>query len=140
VIRDERRDLLRLQLEANPAGIDYDDIMADLGVDYVTAGQAVRDLRLWYFHEGDTITVVGTPQGKGQRWLFTLAGTTDAARPWVVNRLLDTESRLRTMHSVLGVLVNASDGRTVAGRKARRIERGLRHLVEDLDALDAGQF
>jgi hypothetical protein len=41
------------------------------------------------------------------------------------------------MQAMLSSIVRATSGRTVEGRKARTMETALRHLVEDLDNLDA---
>lgn len=136
--RDDRRDLLFDMLVASPKGTDYDEIIATFGWWYPDAVRAVHDLRLVLSDTGDDITVTLTPQGKGERWLIRLEGTVDGARPWVTNRILDSESRMATMHAVLRPLVQATDGRTMEGRKVRRMERGLRHLIEDLGDIGGG--
>jgi len=131
--RDLRRDELFDELVANPTGLTVDDMMG-WGWNHRDCNTAIHDLRA---HLGvtDTVNLVCEPQGGGERWLYRLVGTLSDVRGWTSNRIGDTESRLRTMQSVLGSIVSATNGRTLTGRKARLMERSVRRLVEDLDDL-----
>jgi hypothetical protein len=116
---------------AHPNGFTKDDIEADLGWEPATTQWVARNLRLTF--ADDDINLVCEPQGQGERWLYKLVGNPDDARIWATNRTADLESRLRTMAAVASSLENATDGRTVEGRKARKIHRSLARLVEDLE-------
>ena len=133
--RETRRDDLFTILVGAPDGLTIDDIASGLDCNMENAKRAVRDLRLLLGEDTD-INVTCTPRGQGQRWVYELVGGTNpATRGWVDNRTGDTEARLRTIRAVIASAVAATDGRSVDGRRARRIERGLRHMIEDLDAL-----
>lgn len=115
-----------------------DDATAALGWTHPALNMAIRRLRLT-LGEADDINLVCTPQGKGERWVYSLTGNVEMAKPWVDNRLRDMEARLETMAGVAKSLVAATDGRSAEGRRARLIERAVRHLLEDLGALATGE-
>lgn len=133
--RDIRRDALFDLLVANPNGITVNEMMDQLGWSHRQCNDAVHDLRLFFADTSDTINVTCDPQGSRQRWLYTLVGSLAKVRGWTANRLRDSESRIRTMQSVMHAVVTATNARTVEGQKARVMERGLRRLIEDLDTL-----
>lgn len=94
----------------------------------------VHDLRLLL--GDDTINVpCEKPEGPSSPWIYRLVGRPEDARLWVENRLEDTETRLHTIHSVTRTCVNATDARTVPGKRARKMEQAIRHLIEDLDLM-----
>jgi hypothetical protein len=133
--RSERRDHLFDLLVASPLGVTIIDIRDELGSTLSQARRAVQDLRR-FLGDFDDVNVPAVSQGYNQRWLYTLVqGMTDATRWWTANRIVDTASRLVTMHAVAASIVRATDGRTIEGRKARMIEVGLRHLIEDLQTI-----
>ena len=131
--RETRRDELFAELVADPAGLTVDDMM-EWGWSHHQANDAIHDLRA-YLGQNDDVNLVCEPQGKGEPWLYRLVGSLADVRGWSRNRITDTESRLRTMQSVLASIVSATSGRTVDGRKVRLMERSVRRLVEDLDDL-----
>jgi len=132
--REMRRDDLFLLAVAEPNGITVDDMMQHLGCNHRDVNQAIRDLRA-FLGDTDDLNFPCDPQGQGERWLYRLVGNYDDVRAWAANRVGDAESRLRTMQAMLASIVRATDGRTVAGRRARIMETALRHLVEDLDLM-----
>lgn len=92
--------------------------------------QALRDL----LGGGDTINVVcdrdpDTPNG---RWIYRLVGTPDGSREWQANQLAHLERRLITSEDIATSMVEATDGRTVQGRKARVIKLHMSRCLEDL--------
>lgn len=113
-------------------GFTYKDIKRDLGWDRVHFYWIVRNLRRILAAEADTINLICSPNGQSQPWLYEFAGTYDDAAPWSRNRVRDLETRLVTINSVAHTLVNATDGRTAEGRKARKIRRTVTRLIEDL--------
>ena len=133
-IRIKRRNDLLDQLNANPTGITVDDMMATHGWDLRKANTAISDVRR-YLGKNDVMNLVCEPQGQYARWLYRLVGTLDEAEPWTKNRTEDVESRLRTMNAVMSSVVRSTNGRTKEGKRARMLETGLRHLVENLDNL-----
>lgn len=131
---DTRRDMLFDLAVARPEGITVEDMMHEFEWGHHEANDAIRSLRM-FLGEFDSINFPCDPQGPGKRWIYRLTGSLDDAKPWVANRLGDGESRLRTMHAMMASIVQSSDGRSSDGRRARLIETGLRHLIEDLDNL-----
>jgi len=132
--RELRRDALFDILVANPQGLDVDDMCDELALSYPQVKTAISDLRL-FLGDVDSINLPCDPTPNCGRWLYRLVGTLDDVRPWVTNRIGDSESRIRTMTAMLSSIVSATDGRSIQGRKARIMERQLRRLVEDLDAM-----
>ena len=132
--RDQRRDELWDLAVANPTGITVDDMMAAHGWTHHQANQAIHDLRL-FLGDTDQINFPCEPDGSRSRWKYRLVGRLDDVRGWIGNRIGDSETRLRTMQSMMASIVAATSGRTTEGRKARIMERALRRLVEDLDDL-----
>lgn len=129
---EQRRDQLFDYAVAHPDGFTIDDLTGDTGWNRRDANAAIHDLRE-YLGTMDDINLPCSPNGYGQRWIYRLVGTMADTHGWTKNRLGDTETRLRTMNSMTASIVRGTDGRSTEGRKARLIETGLRHLVEDLD-------
>lgn len=96
--------------------------------------KAIRSLRL--ILSGDEINLICTSQGFGQPKRYRLVGDVERATPWINQRIKGMESQLETVHAVASSLVNATDGRTVAGRKARLVDRHVGRLIEDIGDLD----
>lgn len=132
--RKQRRDDLWDHLVSEPAGITVDDMIATHGWSHHQANVAIHDLRA-FLGDTDTVNLVCEPQGGGERWLYQLVGSLDGVRGWVANRVGDTETRLRTMESMMHSIVQGTSGRTTEGRKARLMDKALTRLVEDLDDL-----
>lgn len=97
--------------------------------------QAVHDVRIT-LGDDDTINLVATSQPGGGEWHYELTGAAAIARPWQANRLVDLDSRIRTMRAVASSLRRALDARTVDGRRAKVLARTLDYLIETLDDLD----
>lgn len=117
---------------AHPDGFTNEQFMAVHGLSHLAEfNQAANRLRAAL--SGDTITLVCDPPGKGgERWIYRLVGNVEDGSPWVQNRLRDAESRFATMSAVVTSLVNATDGRTLDGRRARLMLKSLTRLREDL--------
>lgn len=107
--------------------------MTTLGWDLSTFNEAARELRL--ILADDTITLVCDPAGPRERWRYRLVGTHNDARGWSSNRLRDMEARLETIQAVARTMVNATDGRTTDGRKAKLILAVVGALREQLGAM-----
>ncbi|MDQ3307570.1 MAG: hypothetical protein M3499_04315 [Actinomycetota bacterium] len=115
----------------HPDGFTYVDVGRDFGWSRVYFYAVVRVVRSVF--AGDAIALVCTPPTTGSEpWLYELVSTYDAARPWAVNRIGDMESRLDTVHGVASSLTNATDGRTMEGRKVRKIESTVGYLLREL--------
>jgi hypothetical protein len=132
--RENRRDELFDLLVALPDGVTVDDIKVALACSHRQANDAVHDLRL-FLGSFDDVNLPANPNGPRERWTYVLVGNLDGCREWMANRVGDTHSRIRTMQAMMASCVQASDGRTVDGKRARVIERALRRLLEDLDDL-----
>ena len=132
--REQRRDDLWDLLVAAPLGVTIEDMMGVYGWSHHHCNVAISDLRR-HLGDHDTVNLTCEPQGMGERWLYRLVGKLDETDVWMGTRIRDSETRLRTMQSMMTSIVTATNGRTTEGRKARTMERALRHLVEDLDAM-----
>ncbi len=126
----ELMDKLFDYLADRPDGATMDEIAAVLDVTHRKAKRVVRELRL--FLGGDSINLTADPQGSGEPWLYRLVGDVDNARAWVANQWRHAESRLETMIAFTESLLNATDGRSLEGRKARVLNRHLVRAKEDL--------
>lgn len=129
-----RREVLFEILVDNPQGLTIDEMQVLMHATYQVVRKAINDLRA-YLGEYDEFNLICNPQGGGERWLYELVGDYDGMRPWAANRVMDTETRLRTQASVSGAVVRGTDGRSIEGKKARLMHRSLTRLVEDLDTL-----
>ena len=132
---ETRRDELFSYAVDHPEGFTIDDLTGDTDWNRRDANAAIHDLRK-FLGDTDDINLVCNPNGHGQRWVYRLVGDLAGLQPWARNRLGDSETRLRTMNSMTASIVKATDGRSAEGKRARIIETGLRHLVEDLDNID----
>jgi hypothetical protein len=136
--RIARRDALFDFLAANPDGATLNEISAALQCRVAHSRGAVSDLRL-FLGDTDSVNVPCVPAGPGEQYTYRLVGTFDETREWIANRINDTESRMDTMRSVMASVVAATtatpDIDPIDARRASLIERGLRHLIEDLEAL-----
>ncbi len=96
--------------------------------------RAIRALRL--ILGTDEINLVCHQRGFGEPKLYTLVGDLERARPWAVVQLRGLESRLDSILAISRSLVNATDGRTTEGRKARLIVKHVTRLMEDFAELE----
>lgn len=111
-------------------GFTYEQVATVLGWDYATFMDVVRRLRLILGDEEHTLLC--TPQGSGERWLYRLTDDPDVHLIWSRFRLRTVETSLETAEHAAQSITNATDGRTVDGRKARIILRSVHRLREDL--------
>jgi len=118
-----------------PEGFTYIDVEEHLGWGRQTFFGVVRQLRLVF--ADDEINLICEPDGYLEPWRYKLVGNVDAARGWSTNRIGDIETRLETIQSVAETLTKATDGRTIEGRKARKIHRTLGYLIGELAEIAA---
>lgn len=85
----------------------------------------------------DEMTLTCAPEHGRGPWTYRLVGMYEDAEAWATNRIGDAETRLHTMASYMAPVVRTTPDNTLDGQKARLIERGVRHLHEDLEALRA---
>jgi hypothetical protein len=117
-----------------PEGFTYIDVRATLGWQRDQFVKVARQLRLVF--ADDQINLVCEPQGSCEPWRYKLVGNVEDARAWSSNRIGDIETRLETIKAVAETLTNATDGRTIEGRKARKIHRTLGYLIGELSEID----
>lgn len=118
---------------AHPDGFSKYDFANEHNLSMDQVNGAIRRLRR--ILADDTITLI-CEQGEAQKpWTYRLVGNVDESSPWVRNRLTDAETRFVTLSSVARALVNATDGRTIEGRRARAIHKACVRAKEDLDDL-----
>lgn len=118
----------------HPEGFTYQDIERDFEWQRSEFVGVVRTLRA--ILADDEINLTCEPQGQGEPWLYKLIGSYDDARPWATNRIGDLETRLETIGSVSQTLVSATDGRSIEGRKARKMKSTLDYLRGELADID----
>jgi hypothetical protein len=131
---DERAALMFDFLAGRPDGCTILDLAADQQVSIKRTNQIMRRLRM-ILGDGDEINVVCEPDADrpNGKWRYYLVGNLGDARGYIGNRSEDIETRLRTLRAVVASQVNATDARTIDGRKARLIYRQFSRLIEDLD-------
>lgn len=120
---------------SKPDGFTNVDFMAEHGVSLPDFNKAANKLRS--ILADDTITLICDPAEAKSPWTYRLVGKVDEGSPWVTNRLRDAESRFATMGAVAASLVNATDGRSADGRRARLMLKALTRLKEDLDEVSS---
>ncbi len=118
-------------------GFTYQDVQEELGWKRAEFFKVANRMRLMLGND-DTINLVCEPQGPSEPWRYKLIGNLRDAGRWNGNRLQDCESRILTIHAVLASIVQAVDGRTSEGKRARVMHRMLGRLIEDLAELDHG--
>lgn len=127
---DDQVDALFDFAVAHPDGFTNEQFMAHAGLTYLAEfNQTAKRLRETLAE--DTITLICDPTDGG-RWLYRLVGNLEDGSPWVQNRLRDAESRFTTIGAVVNTIVNATDGRTFDGKRARLMQKAIVRLREDL--------
>jgi len=117
----------------------YLTVAAALGWERTKLVKIVRVLRGILARNGDTITVTCDPDPYDPNgpWVYTLRGGGEVNDPeetvWIVNRFLDMLTRLQTLGDVEQVVINATDGRTNKGKKARIYAMHLRRAKEEVE-------
>lgn len=106
----------------------------DLGEHLQVSPEIVNGIihRLRRRQAGDSINLVGDPQGWHEPHRFRLVGTREDGIAWLTRWLTDSGTRLVTARSVTNSWGNAD---TDQGRRARRAARHIDGLVEDLHDL-----
>jgi hypothetical protein len=131
-------DMLMLQ----PNGITYEDIFIEMGWSrgkIIKTVQVLRDL-LSQEYEKLSVTCDPDPDNPNGPWLYVLRAGERIVSPedttWTNNRIDDLERRIVTIKHVLDAAVRDTDGRTITGRKARKLQLHLGRALEDLGLLD----
>lgn len=105
-----------------------------LGISQRQFEQAVQDIRRIF--SSDKETLVADRQGWGEPWTYRLVDSYEQAEGWASDQLRHVETRISTLIHVLATIVNATDGRTRDGKKAREFHHTLKYLVERLEIVD----
>lgn len=141
--RDELAGLIYDVLADAPDGLAMSEIVEKTDMPRSSCQIAIRTLRLMLAADGDTLWVTCDPAGQREEWVYKLIDgqklIDSGESGWAVNRILDAQSRVHLLAASMSTAVQATDGRTTLGKKARHMERVLRHLDEDLTALDQGE-
>jgi hypothetical protein len=123
-----------------PNGLTTPELRAKLNCSPPQLLGAVRAARL-ILADSDTVYILAEPDGFRKPWRYKLVGGGTIVNAeesvWIANRVGDAHSRIRLMAGAMAVAKRSTKPGTILGRKAREMERVLRHLVEDLDAIDA---
>lgn len=80
------------------------------------------------------INLICDPEGWGP-WIYRLVETPQDARPWLLTRQGDTISRIKIQLEVARSGVNATDGRTIEGRYARKEVKAYLRQIEDFEEM-----
>ncbi len=114
----------------------YEDVERDLGWDRRLFYEAVRRVRLTLGHSQDSVTLTCDPQGLRKPWAYQLVMSYEDARAWQANRIGDAEARFETIEAHCIAISRSADGRTVEGRKARKIASVIGYLRGELADID----
>jgi hypothetical protein len=138
--RQQRAARLVDLLIAHPDGLTIYELADELGISKTLAHQALATARAAFAELEDSVYIVVVVADRDTyRYVLVGAGAMvtddEPAQKWVQGRVQDAETRIATAHGAIRTAVNATSGRTRVGKKARTIERALRHLAEDLAAL-----
>jgi hypothetical protein len=122
----------------HPEGVTWEDAAAAFpwARHRSSFGVVVRRLRRTLGND-DEMTVVCDPRRHRQSWLYRLVGDPSEADGWQANRIGDAEARLLTILDVSRSVARRSDGRTLVGKKARKIESTIGYLVGELADLES---
>jgi hypothetical protein len=119
----------------SPDGITWEDASRKFGWKHRTYFfRVIRKLRL-ILGDDDEMTVICDPRGMRETWLYQLVGDPELAYPWQANRIGDMEARLETVLSVSTSVAKNVDGRTLVGKKSRRIKATVGYLLGELAQL-----
>jgi hypothetical protein len=130
-------DLLALELDEwlmriSPDQVSLPMIAAHLDIEQKTATRVIQHHRR---HLGDSsLAILCAPVQNV--WLYWLSRDPEEIKGYGARRLDDTEARVRTIKAVADRAVVITDGRTLAGKRARIISRHIRHLLEDLESIE----
>lgn len=117
---------------ANLDGFDYKDVEAELGWQRPYFFKVARYFRLTY-GTAEMNLVCEPPGGRMSKpHIYRLTGETQQIQAYGRSRIPDLVSRVETLQQVAVSAVNATDGRSREGRIARRVERHMTRLHEDL--------
>lgn len=111
-------------------GYTWEDAAAEFSWSRRRVGQATHTLRVILATEPENL--VCEQETPLRPWVYRLTDEKGHTRAWASNRVLDLETRLETMLGVAQSTVKATDGRTDPGKRARVMERGIRHILENL--------
>lgn len=120
-------------LRQHPEGMTMKDLATAMGEHERTVYRDVRRMR----RRGDIDNIPATPNGHREPWLYRVTNDLETNSEWVANRIGDAESRFETMIGQAETLVRVTNGRTTNGRKARKIDRVLRYLMQELADIDS---
>lgn len=112
-----------------------DDAADALGVSRSQVTRAIHNLRMW-LGDFEDIALVCEPGAQHARFNYRLIGNLSDAAEWRSTRLRDAETRIGTIQASMRSLARATPAHEAEGRKARLIERRLRHLKEELHEID----
>ena len=125
-------------MSAGDAGITITGLQSATGANKNAVKKAIQRLRIMF--GDDAHNVVCDPNGHNEEWLYRVVNGYERSRDWSANRVEDARTRLKTMRAVMESVTHATDGRSVAGKRSRIIERGLRHVLEDVEAIEVGEL
>jgi hypothetical protein len=123
-------ELFDFALARGEQGFTHLDAQAALGWNRNQFSHASRKLR--EILKGEPVNLVCSQESLREPWVYRLTGEQGPSREWQSNRLLDAETRLETIEHVAASLVQATDARSLEGRRARIIQRGVGRTLEDL--------
>jgi DNA-binding transcriptional regulator LsrR (DeoR family) len=130
-IAQSRRMAVLDTLQQHPEGLSAADIARQMGVRLRVIRRDIRRLR----RDVSVDNIPAVPNGHRQPWLYFLTNEAQPNEAWAKNRVADMESRFLTQIGQAKTMVRVTNGRTVEGRKARKIERTLEYLMRELDEI-----
>ena len=121
-------------MDRGAAGFTIEELAAHLGTPRVQVARgAIHRVRQLIRSDGN---IVCEPGKWRDSYLYRIEGDIAGAKTWIDSRRRDMESRLRTLWGVSQSLVLASTDGSADGRRARIVERDIRHLLENLEDVE----
>jgi len=123
-------------MAVRPNGLTYEDAEQEWGWDRGYFFKVVRVLRSILASEKVTVPCA-QEDGYGTPYVYRLTDDPKAIEAWEANRLNDGESRLVTIRNVAESAMHFTDGRSLTGKRARKMHKAVDRLIEDLAELRA---
>lgn len=120
----------------HPDGMTLRQLGAALNVSRGVIQARIRELRQMF--ADDDYNIVGNlPATPRAPYVFQLVRVGEDTRWWHNHQMQHLESRLKTITAVAESVTHMTDGRSIEGKKARKIHRTLEYLEKELQDITA---
>lgn len=116
-------------------GCTIEELASQLRCSVHNARQVVHHIR--HAFRGEKVNLVCSPNGHRQPWVYKFVSTQQESKAWISNRTNDSTTRLETIRDVNHSIALAEGKRTLAGKRAHKIDSTLTYLLNELSELTA---